>query len=39
MHRAALLFLALILFVITFIVLSLAKMLLMRLRRSEGAKA
>jgi phosphate transport system permease protein len=39
MHRAALLFLALILFVITFIVLSLAKMLLMRLRRSEGAKS
>ena len=39
MHRAALLYLALILFVITFIVLSLAKVLLMRLRRSEGAKA
>jgi phosphate transport system permease protein len=39
MHRAALLYLALILFVITFIVLSLAKVLLMRLRRGEGAKS
>ena len=39
MHRAALLYLALVLFVITFIVLSLAKMLLMRLRRNEGTKA
>ena len=38
LHRSALLYLALILFVITFIVLSLAKMLLMRLRRGEGAK-
>ena len=38
MHRAALLYLALVLFVITFIVLALAKMLLMRLRRNEGAK-
>ena len=39
MHRSALLFLALILFVITFIVLSLAKVLLMRLRKGEGAKS
>jgi len=39
MHRSALLFLALILFVITFIVLSLAKVLLMRLRKGEGTKA
>ncbi|HEX7638237.1 MAG TPA: phosphate ABC transporter permease subunit PstC [Burkholderiaceae bacterium] len=39
MHRAVLLYLALLLFVITFIVLALAKVLLMRLRRSEGAKA
>jgi phosphate transport system permease protein len=39
LHRSALLYLALVLFVITFIVLSLAKMLLMRLRRGEGVKA
>ena len=39
LHRAALLYLALILFVITFIVLALAKVLLMRLRRGEGAKS
>jgi phosphate transport system permease protein len=39
MHRAALLYLALILFVITFIVLSFAKVLLMRLRRGEGVKS
>ena len=39
LHRASLLYLALVLFVITFIVLSLAKMLLMRLQRGEGAKA
>jgi phosphate transport system permease protein len=39
LHRAALLYLALILFVITFVVLALAKVLLMRLRRSEGAKS
>ena len=38
MHRAALLYLALVLFVITFIVLAFAKVLLMRLRKSEGAK-
>jgi phosphate transport system permease protein len=39
LHRASLLYLALVLFVITFIVLSLAKMLLMRLQRGEGAKS
>ena len=39
LHRSALLYLALVLFVITFIVLSLAKVLLMRLRRGEGAKS
>jgi phosphate transport system permease protein len=38
LHRSALLYLALVLFVITFIVLSLAKMLLMRLQRNEGAR-
>ena len=39
LHRAALMYLALVLFVITFIVLSLAKLLLMRLQRRDGAKA
>jgi len=39
MHRSALLFLALVLFVITFIVLAFAKVLLMRLSRNEGARA
>ena len=39
LHRASLLYLALVLFVITFIVLSLAKFLLMRLQRGEGAKS
>jgi phosphate transport system permease protein len=39
LHRSALLYLALVLFVITFIVLSLAKILLMRLQRGEGAKS
>ena len=39
LHRSSLLYLALVLFVITFIVLSLAKMLLMRLQRGEGAKS
>jgi phosphate transport system permease protein len=38
MHRSALLYLALVLFVITFIVLAFAKVLLMRLRKGEGAK-
>jgi phosphate transport system permease protein len=39
LHRSSLLYLALVLFVITFIVLSLAKLLLMRLQRGEGAKS
>jgi phosphate transport system permease protein len=39
MHRSALLYLALVLFVITFIVLACAKVLLMRLQRGEGAKS
>ncbi len=39
MHRSALLYLALVLFVITFFVLAFAKMLLMRLQRGEGAKS
>ena len=39
LHRSSLLYLALVLFVITFIVLSLAKVLLMRLQRGEGAKS
>jgi phosphate transport system permease protein len=37
-HQPALLYLALVLFVITFIVLALAKLLLMRLSRNEGAR-
>ena len=36
LHRASLIYLALVLFIITFIVLSLSKLLLMRLRRNEG---
>jgi len=39
LHRAALMYLALVLFVITFIVLSFAKVLLMRLKRSEGTRS
>jgi len=39
MHRAALLYLALVLFFITFVVLALSKLLLNRLKKSEGAKA
>ena len=39
LHRSSLLYLALVLFVITFIVLSLAKVLLMRLQKGEGAKS
>ncbi len=38
-HRSALIALGLILFVITFIVLALAKLLLMRLERAQGQKA
>jgi phosphate transport system permease protein len=39
LHRASLMYLGLVLFFITFIVLSLSKLLLSRLRRSEGARA
>ena len=39
LHQAALIYLGLILFVITFIVLALSKLLLMRLARSEGTRA
>ena len=39
MHQAALMYLGLVLFFITFVVLSLSKLLLARLRRNEGAKA
>jgi phosphate transport system permease protein len=38
MHQAALIYLGLVLFFITFIVLSLSKLLLAQLRKSEGAK-
>ena len=36
LHRASLIYLALVLFIITFIVLSLSKLLLLRLRKNEG---
>lgn len=36
LHQAALMYLGLLLFVITFVVLSLSKLLLMRLKKSEG---
>jgi phosphate transport system permease protein len=39
LHQAALIYLGLVLFFITFVVLSLSKLLLARLRRSEGAQA
>jgi phosphate transport system permease protein len=39
LHQAALIYLGLVLFFITFVVLSLSKLLLSRLRRAEGAKA
>lgn len=39
LHQAALIYLGLVLFFITFVVLSLSKLLLARLRRSEGARA
>jgi len=39
LHQAALIYLGLVLFFITFIVLSLSKLLLARLRKREGAKA
>ena len=39
LHQAALIYLGLVLFFITFVVLSLSKLLLARLRKSEGAKS
>ncbi|GAB3660008.1 phosphate ABC transporter permease subunit PstC [Ramlibacter alkalitolerans] len=39
MHQSALVYLGLVLFLITFVVLSLSKLLLARLRRNEGAPA
>jgi phosphate transport system permease protein len=39
MHQAALIYLGLVLFFITFVVLALSKLLLARLRRAEGARA
>ena len=39
MHQAALIYLGLVLFFITFVVLALSKLLLLRLRRAEGARA
>jgi len=39
LHQASLLYLALVLFFITFVVLALSKMLLARLRRGEGVRA
>jgi phosphate transport system permease protein len=39
LHQAALIYLGLVLFFITFVVLSLSKLLLARLQKSEGRKA
>jgi phosphate transport system permease protein len=39
LHLAALLYLGLVLFFITFVVLALSKVLLARLKKSEGARA
>ena len=39
LHQASLIYLGLILFFITFVVLSLSKLLLLQLRKSEGAKS
>ena len=39
LHQASLMYLGLVLFFITFVVLSLSKLLLARLRRNEGAKS
>lgn len=39
LHQASLIYLGLILFLITFVVLSFSRLLLMRLRRSEGSRA
>jgi len=38
LHQASLMYLGLVLFFITFVILSLSKMLLLQLRKSEGAK-
>jgi phosphate transport system permease protein len=38
LHQAALIYLGLVLFFITFVVLALSKVLLNRLRRSEGSR-
>ena len=39
LHQASLIYLGLVLFFITFVVLSLSKLLLLRLKKSEGAKS
>jgi phosphate transport system permease protein len=39
LHQASLLYLALVLFLITFVVLSLSKMLLLQLKKSEGTRS
>jgi len=39
LHQASLIYLGLVLFFITFVVLSLSKLLLLRLQRGEGAKS
>ena len=39
LHQASLIYLGLVLFLITFVVLSLSKLLLLRLRRAEGARS
>ena len=39
LHRASLIYLGLVLFIISFIVLSLSKLLLMKLQKGEGAKS
>ena len=39
LHQASLIYLGLVLFFITFVVLALSKLLLLRLKKSEGAKA
>ena len=39
LHQAALMYLGLVLFFITFVVLSLSKLLLQQMRKSEGTKA
>jgi phosphate transport system permease protein len=38
LHQASLMYLGLVLFFITFVILSLSKMLLSQLRKGEGAK-